>query len=254
MKSRDAEATTLSALGVAYKRIGRFEKAIEYYERALPIYRELKNRIGEAETLKFLGGAYTAINGSEKAIDHFEQALAIFRETKSRLGEGDTLEKLGLVYNRLNRPEKAIEYHEQALVISRAIYDRNMEADALYGMASTERAQGDLSASRTHIEQSLVIVESLRANEISSPELRASFLTSYQNSYQLYTDVLMRQHQAEPTKGFDAVAVETNERQRARSLLDLLAESRTDLRQGVDVALLERERGLGKQLNDKARC
>ena len=62
----------------------------------------------------------------------------------------------------------------------------------------------------------------------------------------------MRQHQAEPTKGFDALAVEVSERQRARSLLDLLTEARADVRQGVDAALLERERSLGKQLNDKA--
>jgi hypothetical protein len=40
----------------------------------------------------------------------------------------------------------------------------------------------------------------------------------------------MRQHRAEPTKGFDALAVETSERQRARSLLDLLIEARADVR------------------------
>ncbi len=52
--------------------------------------------------------------------------------------------------------------------------------------------------------------------------------------------------------GFDALAVEVSERQRARSLLDLLAESGTDLRQGIAPALIEREEKLAKQLNDKA--
>jgi len=232
--------------------MGGYQKAVEYYERALPIFRELKFPLGEADVLYGLGSAYAYLSHSEKAIDHFEQALAIYREAKSRYGEGYTLDKLGLVYSRLNRPEKAIEYHQEALAISRAINLRDMEASALYGLASAERAQGNLSASRTHIEQSLTIVESLRSNEISSLELRASFLTSFQSSYQLYTDVLMRQHQAEPGKGSDALAVEVSERQRARSLLDLLTEGRADLRQGVDAALLERERSLGIQLNDKA--
>ena len=90
------------------------------------------------------------------------------------------------------------------------------------------------------------------AADLISPESRASFLANVQSSYQLYTDLLMRQHQAEPTKGFDALAVEVSERQRARSLLDLLAEARADVRQGVDAALIERERALAKQLNDKA--
>jgi hypothetical protein len=62
----------------------------------------------------------------------------------------------------------------------------------------------------------------------------------------------MRQHRAEPTRGFDALAVETSERQRARSLLDLLTESRIDLRQGVDPALVALNFTRAKQLNDKA--
>jgi len=63
----------------------------------------------------------------------------------------------------------------------------------------------------------------------------------------------MDQHKAEPTKRFDALAVEISERQRARSLLDLLGEARADLRRGLDAALIERERDLGRKLNDKAR-
>lgn len=62
----------------------------------------------------------------------------------------------------------------------------------------------------------------------------------------------MRLHQAEPMKGFDALAVETSERQRARSLLDLLGEAQADVSKDVDAALVERERSIGKQLGDKA--
>src|SRR5262249_51979235 len=56
----------------------------------------------------------------------------------------------------------------------------------------------------------------------------------------------------EPAQGLDALAVEVSERRRARSLLDLLTEARADVRQSVDAALLERERLLSRQLNDKA--
>lgn len=107
-------------------------------------------------------------------------------------------------------------------------------------------------AARTHIEESLKIGESLRTEQIISPESRAAFLANAQNRYQFYTDLLMRQHRAEPTKGFDALALEISARQRARSLLDLLTEARAEVRRGVDAALLERERSLGRQLKDKA--
>lgn len=45
---------------------------------------------------------------------------------------------------------------------------------------------------------------------------------------------LLSRHKAEPTKGFDAFAVETSERQRARRLLDLLTEAHADERQDVE--------------------
>ncbi|MBA3766487.1 MAG: tetratricopeptide repeat protein [Acidobacteria bacterium] len=251
-KNRLSEGSATSELGLAYANLGRPEKAIEYYEQALAIAREVKFRESEGSALNNLGQAYANLNRNEKAIEYYEQALAIAREVKFRGNERDALDNLGQAYNSQGRPEKAIEYYEQALVISREIHARDMEAGTLYHLASAERARGNLPAARTHVEQSLTIAESLRSDELTSPELRASFLTGIQSSYQLYTDLLMRQHREEPTKGFAALALEVSERQRARSLLDLLSEARADVRQGVDAALIERERTLAKQLNDKA--
>ena len=251
-KHRFGEEESFSELGLAYINLGRTEKAIEYYERALAMARELKNRTNEGNSLNNLGIAYSRLKRPEKAIEYLEQALALAREAKFRLNEVEALNNLGIAYSSVGRPEKAIEYLELALVIARGIHTRDLEAESLYGLASAESAQGNLPAARTHVEQSLVIAEALRADEITSPELRASFLTGVQSSYQLYTDLLMRQHRAEPAKGFAALAVETSERQRGRSFLDLLTEARVDVREGVDGALLERERSLGRQLNEKA--
>ena len=251
-KNRLSEGSANSELGLAYANLGRPEKAIEYYEQALAIAREVKFRGSEGSALNNIGQAYANLNRNEKAIEYYEQALAIAREVKFRGNESQALNNLGLAYANLGRPEKAIEYYEQALVISREIHARDMEAGTLYHLASAERARGNLPAARTHVEQSLTIAESLRSDEITSPELRASFLTGIQSSYQLYTDLLMRLHRGEPAKGFAALALEVSERQRARSLLDLLSEARADVRQGVDAALIERERTLARQLNDKA--
>src|SRR5262249_45166052 len=75
---------------------------------------------------------------------------------------------------------------------------------------------------------------------------------SVQKYYELYVDTLMRLHRLRPAESLDAEALQANERARARSLLELLTESRVDIRQGVDVALLERERNLAQLLNVKA--
>ncbi|MCM3903641.1 MAG: CHAT domain-containing tetratricopeptide repeat protein [Pyrinomonadaceae bacterium] len=252
LKNRLAEGNTLYNLGDASGSLSRNEKAIEYYEQALAIQREVKNRRVEGYALGSMGNAYRNLGRYQKAIEYLEQELAINREVKDRSGEGYTLNNLGLAYSKMSRYEKATEHCEQALAIFREVKERDGEAAALYNLAQTERAQGSLPAARTHIEENLKLEEATRA-DIVTPESRTSFLATVQRSYGLYMDILMSQHRAEPTKGLDALAVETSERQRARSLLDLLTEARADLRRGVDAALIERERSLGKQLNDKAR-
>ena len=251
LKARRGEGVALGNLGAASNGLGRPEKAIEYYEQALAIAREVKNRGSEGNLLLGVGNSYHSLGRSEKAIEYYEQSLAIAREVKNRLSEQDALNDMGGAYSSLGRPDDAIRYHEQALLIARELKAQAREAIALNNLAIDERNRGNLARARRLIEESLAIAESLRTGVVSAQD-RAGFLATVQSSYQLYTDLLMRQHQADPTKGSDALAVEVSERQRARSLLDLLAEARADVSQGVDVALVERERSLGRQLNDKA--
>ena len=62
----------------------------------------------------------------------------------------------------------------------------------------------------------------------------------------------MRQHGANPTAGHDVRALAVSERARARSLIDLLAESGArDLRRGADPQLVAREREVGAALGGK---
>ena len=70
--------------------------------------------------------------------------------------------------------------------------------------------------------------------------------------YELLIDVLMMLHRQQPSGGFEAEALVASERARARSLIDLLAEARADVREGVDEALLEREQSLEQQLDAAA--
>ncbi|MFM6207020.1 hypothetical protein, partial [Planktothrix sp.] len=56
-------------------------------------------------------------------------------------------------------------------------------------------------------------------------------------------------HQQNPSKGYDAEALNISERSKARSLLELLAEANTDIRKGVDPQLVIQERSLQQQLD-----
>lgn len=154
-------------------------------------------------------------------------------------------------YIRNDHP-KAMETYRAALTKHRAAGDvvaeaatlnRMNEAWTLVMLGKYLGEAGELSEARARIEEAINLNEALR-RQVVSQELRTSFQPLFVNPYQRYIDVLMLSENATPGAGFAAQAFQSSERARARNLLELLVESRADIRAGVDPKLLMTEREL----------
>jgi CHAT domain-containing protein/Tfp pilus assembly protein PilF len=248
---RQNEAVTLQSLASASLHLGEMQKALEYSNQSLALSRAVGDRRQEAFVLNDIGKIYKRLDESKKALDQFDQALSVTRAVENRQLEIYILNNIGDIYVTLGDPQKALEYHRQSLQLSRDIGNRLDEAASFYGIASAQSKLGDLINARAQIRSALDIIESTRT-KVASQELRSSFLASNKELYEFYIDLLMQMHRNQPSADHNAEALQVSERARARSLLELLAEARADVRQGVDVALLERERSLQQQLSGKA--
>ncbi|MBE9205013.1 tetratricopeptide repeat protein [Nostoc sp. LEGE 06077] len=285
---RDKEAQALDNIGSAYRALENYPQALEYYKQAQQLRREQNNVIGQVsaisgilrvhESLKdypkaldaanqilalaqqtknsfaetsaygFFGRVYLAAGDYQKALDASQKAAAGWQKLGQKDAEANIIGNLGRTYQALKQPQQAIATYNQELKLRQMIGDRTGEAYTLYYIAQTERDRGNLTAARTQIESTIKIVEDIRTN-VTSQDLRTSYFASVQKYYQFYIDLLMRLHQQEPSKGYDALALQVSERARARSLLDLLTEANADIRQGVNPKLLQTERSLEQQLN-----
>jgi CHAT domain-containing protein/Flp pilus assembly protein TadD len=250
-KDVQGEANTLSQIGYGYATLGETEKALEYYNQALPARRAAGDRRGEAVTLRSIGVAYASSGKSREAVEHYGQALKLLRAIGSRREEASTLLHLGQAHSRSGEPWQGAEYYAQALSIFQALSDRLGEARARQNLAQAERDRGNFAQARSQIEAAVSIIEAMRA-QVLSQQLRTSFFASRQDAYEFEVDLLMQMHRLDPAKGHDAAALEVSERARARGLLEMMAESGVDVRQGVDPALLGRERELSQRLSAKA--
>jgi CHAT domain-containing protein/tetratricopeptide (TPR) repeat protein len=248
---RRREAYTLNNIGTVYLSLGEAQKALEKFNEALPIWQAVGDRSGEAARLNNIGLVYQSLGETQKALEKFNEALSLRRAVGDRRREANTLNNIGMVYLSLGEIQKALEKFNEALPITRAVGDRNGEANTLFGIARVEQKRGNLTQARQTIEQAIALVESLRTN-IPSQELRSSYFANRQEFFEFYIDVLMQMRKQNPDAAFDAAALAVSERARARSLLELLKESRADIRQGVDSSLLERERSLQQRLNARA--
>jgi CHAT domain-containing protein/Tfp pilus assembly protein PilF len=247
---KHGESLTRINMGKVLSDLGKNQEALNYYNQALPVTREIGDRFLEATALNNIGGVYADWNERQKALDYFNQALALFRTTGNRREEANTLNNIGDTYYKSGDKQKALEYYNRALPLRRESEDRHREPLTLFAIARVERDLGNFAEAQNKIEESLKIIESLRA-KIGSQQLRASYFASYQKSYEFYTDLLMRLHKSRPSAGFDAIALQANERARARGLLELLSEANVNIRQGVDEKLLERERELQQKISKR---
>jgi CHAT domain-containing protein/Tfp pilus assembly protein PilF len=245
---RRGEAVTLNNIGQVYLSLGEPQKAMEKYNEALPIRRTVGDRRGEADTLNNIGTVYLSLGEPQKAMEKYNEALPLKRAVGDRRGEAVTLSSIGTVYRSRGEPQKAMEKYNEALPILQAVGDLNQEATVLLEIARVEQERGNLTQARQTIEQAIGLIESLRTN-IAGQELRSSYFANRQGFFESYIEVLMQMHKQNPAAAFDAVALAVSERARARSLLELLKESRADIRQGVDGSLLDRERSLQQRLN-----
>src|SRR5262249_54984935 len=110
---------------------------------------------------------------------------------------------------------------------------------ARFELARVRMPLGDLTQARTQIEEALRLVETIRSKVVGE-HLRVAYFATVQRYYNFYIELLMRMNERRQGEGFDGMALQAAERASARRLLDLLAETRADIRSGVDPTLLER--------------
>lgn len=245
-----AEGYAILLLGLIEVQAGNSSKSLEYYQKALQIFRQTGEKRGEASSLSALAGVYWFQAERQKSLENYEKSLSIWRNLNFREGEAIALSNLGFVYNYLGQNEKSLKYHNQALPIFRLLGIQSGEISSLYGIARVLYSQGNLDESLKNTENAINLIENIRTR-ITSSELRTSYLATYQHIYQFYVELLMQLHKKKPANGYDALALQANERARARGLLDILSEAKADIRQGIEPALLIKERYLQKQLNLK---
>src|SRR5262245_50152396 len=249
--NRSSEAMTLNSLGALEESSGDKGKALDFYDQALSIWRAVGDSYGEAYALLSLGKLHGGSNENQKALDYYNQALALFRKVKNPRGEALALNGLGVLYASSGESRKSLDCYHQALPLWRDVGDRSGEAATLANLARVERDLGDLHKARQNIEAALAITETLRI-KIASQQLRDSYFGATRQYHELYIDLLMRLHHLRPSEGHDVSALGASERARARGLLEMLAEARADISEGIDASLLERERSLQQRINAAA--
>jgi CHAT domain-containing protein len=221
-----------------------------YWEQGLAILRPLGEKRFVADATMLVGLSWTDVNEPAKAVPHLEEALATAEALGDRFLMVKSLGYLGAAERLLGRNGPAREHLARALTNAREIHADNVLIVALNDLTLLEQAEGHLEAALASAEEAVALIDAERRTVRGSSQ-RAVFVATQRKGFRQLIDALWALHKAHPDQGWAAKALAANERARARSLLEMLGEAQANIREGVDPALLKREREAAAALEKK---
>jgi CHAT domain-containing protein len=239
----DAVAGTTGAIAEAHYRNNDKDQALAYFGRSLALSRTAGKVRTEAYALGAIAKIYGDQRRDELALKQYQKIQTVYKRIGDLRGQAMALNAESEFFLQIGEKQKALDLSRQALPLGEKIGDNEILLATLYNLARANQALGFHEVALSVIEQSLHLIEDMRVN-VRSPEFRSSYFSGVKRHYDLCIDILMQLDRLRPGDGAATKAFFVSEKSRARLLIDLLSESRANIREGAAKELVERERRL----------
>lgn len=163
-KDRKSIASTLHNIGIILLKTKDFERALEYFFKAVKIREEYGDVSGLY--LSNIGIAYQQLGQYEESLKFHNEALSIYRQENSLENISSALNNIGYLYDLQKQWEKSLDYYLQALELKREVSDIFGVANCAKNAGSIYLELGDLDSARRLIDESMMMAENNNMVEI----------------------------------------------------------------------------------------
>lgn len=250
-------ATALNSLGVTYRLMGRNEDALRAHQEALAEARSAAARGASyadavvAATLTRIGAIHLDVGRYTEARAALEQSMRLREQLETASGMAETASYLALLEAHTGRLPRAIEYAEPSVSLARESKVRSLLWRALATAGHLYRLARDYDKSEQALAEAVKTVEETRARVAGDEEDRQRFLqrlleakvSAYVEMVELYLD-----------QGQAWRALAQAERAKARVLLDVLKNNRTNLARVMTADERAEEQRLGREMAEMNRA
>jgi CHAT domain-containing protein len=243
LAAADGISTSSFKIARVHDLAGRFEQAHAYYDRCVRVSRAAGKVRTEGFALNAIATIYVKQGLHELAAAQYQNILGFFEHIDDLRGQATALNSYGDLFFQRGQQKKALELYNRALPLSEKVGDEDIRSATLFNLARAHLKLGATDTAHSFIQQSLRLIEDLRSS-VRSPEFRASYFSGVQKHYELCIEILTQLDKLHPGQGFAAQALLVSEKNRSRLLLDLVNESRSNIREGAGKELLDQERSL----------
>ena len=199
---KQAEKNALSALGMAYTRLGQTQKAIDFFLQELDIAKESGDSKEQGSLLANLGDAYAILGKLDQAQKHFEEQKALATAKGHSAFIGSSYNGLGFVYVKQNKIEKAIDCYLKALASYRQQKDHDKELELLVGIGLNYQKLGKCETATAFFVQALAT---------------AKYVENRKEEAHILIDLAEAYHQLEDTERLKPILKQAEETLNARN-------------------------------------
>lgn len=276
----DGEEKRTANIGSIYLDLGDYQRALTYYQQALGLSQRLADQEREANNLINLGNVNLYLNNYARMDSSWQQARQIFNALGNTNEEIHTISNIAFSYNlrenyqqasalldtalsfsnattnpgvlgdlrnnlgtanlRLQQLPAALENFKLGLKLGKQIREPAIIWEALAGIAAVREAEGNPKEALKQYKKAIDTIEKVRET-LGTEAFKSGYLKDKIHIYEKTIRLQKELHGLYPGDGYDRDAFHYAERAKARAFLDLLAEAETEIAEGVDPALLEKE-------------
>ena len=136
---RKAEKNALSALGLAYSRLGQTRKAIQFFQEQLKISKEFEFCEEVCGLLANLGDAYAISGNIDRAKSYYEEQRVLAESKGLHAYVGTSYNGLGFVFVKQEKIKQAIDCYFKAFECYRELEDCEKQLELLIGIGLNYR-------------------------------------------------------------------------------------------------------------------
>jgi two-component SAPR family response regulator/tetratricopeptide (TPR) repeat protein len=144
-------------LAQVYDEFGDYHRALAYYFRALDILEDLPRKAVKGVILGKISGIYHALNDSPNALSYSLEALAEVERNENKANLAITLSIVGESYIMMNDVLSATRYFLRAQNMSESIHEAYGKFYALRGLAGVSKITGDTERAIDLFESALAL-------------------------------------------------------------------------------------------------
>lgn len=152
--------------GRAYEGLHTIDKALICFQKSLELRTAVGDQTGIASSLSALGYIYEKMGQRGKALRLQQQSLAICKEVDFVWGEALCYHAIAMLYTASDKPERALVFHHRALEKARVMASKEVQSRVHHGFSEYYRKLGDANKAYEHFTEYHTLKEEMNQEQL----------------------------------------------------------------------------------------